>query len=98
MSKNNVKLNFDGFLQLRRTAGHTVVAKVAQEIASNATSMATATKSGIHPKYVALPVKDTKQGAVAIVTAASNPSKEWLATMRSEGRHHWLAKAVGAGK
>lgn len=84
-----VKLNLDGFRQVRRAAAPTVTAQ-AEAVAARANGMAV-TKGA---RYEALPAVDTPEGCVALVTTGHG-SQTAVKAMVDTAAHNTLSKAVG---
>ncbi|NMM96289.1 hypothetical protein G1C98_1025 [Bifidobacterium sp. DSM 109960] len=84
-----VKLNLEGFRQVRRAAAPAVTAQ-AESIATRANGMVS-TKGA---SYQALPAVSTPEGCVALATTGHGTAAS-VKAMVDNARHNTLAKAVG---
>ena len=84
-----VKLNLDGFREVRRSAAP-IVTEQAEGVAARANSMHV-TKGA---SYEAVPARDTEVGCVALVTTGHG-SQQAVKAMVDNAHHNTLLKAMG---
>nr|WP_304321116.1 hypothetical protein [Bifidobacterium catenulatum] len=85
-----VKLNLDGFRQVRRAAAPIITAQ-AEDIADRANAEAKSEcRHAGHAGFMAVEAKETPEGSIALVSAGNDPC-----VMAHNAKHNTLVKAVG---
>ena len=84
-----VRLNYEGFRQVRRAAAPIITAQ-AEAIAARANGMA-ATRGAV---YTALPAVETPEGCVALATTSHGNAAAGKAIV-DNAKHNTLVKAAG---